>query len=108
MTGALPGSELSPLSATPPCSTEAGGAPLPSVADVVLELLGKIRRAETPVGLRHRLDALEVSPVDLLTVLLAVEARFGVELSDEVLETIQTVGEFVTLVDQAARKAARY
>ena len=101
MTGTLPSLEQPAPQASHADAAAVGDQPLPSVEDVVLDFLSKIRRGQAPVALGHRLDALDVPPVDLLTVLLAVEARFGVELSDEALEEVQTVGEFVTLVRRA-------
>lgn len=68
------------------------------VRDIIIELLGK-DEAEIVPAARFRED-LEADSLDLVELIMAFEEEFGGEISDEQAQTITTVGEAVSYIDE--------
>ena len=68
------------------------------VKGIVVELLGVEDERVVPEA-RFRED-LEADSLDLVELIMAFEEEFGGEITDEDAQTITTVGEAVTYIDQ--------
>ncbi len=68
------------------------------VKGIVIELLGVEGERVVPAA-RFRED-LEADSLDLVELIMAFEEEFGGEITDEDAQTITTVGEAVTYIDQ--------
>lgn len=101
------GSGTSEHAAAGPQFLPAGQSGNPIRAQVYAAMGGLLK-----VTLEHDDQRLEqdlgIAPIDLLSVLLAIETRCGVQLDDGGLESAVTVGDLVALVEAAMdSKAAR-
>ncbi|MFN2127994.1 MAG: acyl carrier protein [Anaerolineales bacterium] len=67
------------------------------VKEIIVDLLGVDESKVTPDA-RFRED-LEADSLDLVELIMAFEDKFGGEISDEDAQTISTVGEAVTYID---------
>ena len=68
------------------------------VQNIVVELLGVDEERVVPEA-RFRED-LEADSLDLVELIMAFEEEFGGEISDEDAQSITTVGEAVTYIQQ--------
>jgi len=68
------------------------------VKKIVVELLG-VDEARVVPDARFRED-LEADSLDLVELIMAFEEEFGGEISDEEAQTITTVGQAVTYIDE--------
>mgnify|MGYP001560923311 CR=1 FL=1 len=68
------------------------------VKKIVVELLG-VDEARVIPEARFRED-LEADSLDLVELIMAFEEEFGGEISDEEAQTITTVGQAVTYIDE--------
>lgn len=73
------------------------------VKGIIVELLGVDEEQIVPEA-RFRED-LEADSLDLVELIMAFEEEFGGEISDEEAQTITTVGEAVTYIDERMRKS---
>jgi acyl carrier protein len=71
---------------------------LERVTDIIVDLLGVEAEKVTPDA-RFRED-LEADSLDLVELIMAFEEEFGGEISDEDAQTITTVGEAVTYIEE--------
>jgi len=74
------------------------------VRGIIVELLGTDEGKITPAA-RFRED-LEADSLDLVELIMAFEEKFGGEISDEDAQTITTVGEAVSYIDDKMRPTA--
>ncbi len=72
------------------------------VRDVIVEVLGVPPEKVTPEA-RFRED-LEADSLDLVELIMALEERFGGEISDEDAQKITTVGEAVAYIEKHMMK----
>ncbi len=64
-------------------------------------LVDKLKVDGTKVQLQSSLyDDLGLDSIDLMTAVMAMEERFGIEISDNELEQVTTVGDAVSLLSQ--------
>jgi acyl carrier protein len=64
-------------------------------------LVDKLKVDGTKVQLQSSLyDDLGLDSIDLMTAVMAMEERFGIEISDNELEQVTTVGDAVNLLGQ--------
>ena len=68
------------------------------IKNIVIELLGVDSGRVVPSA-RFRED-LEADSLDLVELIMAFEEEFGGEITDEDAQTITTVGEAVTYIEQ--------
>jgi acyl carrier protein len=68
------------------------------VKGIIVELLG-VEDARVVPDAKFRED-LEADSLDLVELIMAFEEKFGGEISDEDAQTITTVGEAVSYIDQ--------
>lgn len=68
------------------------------VKEIIVDLLGVEDSKVTPDA-KFRED-LEADSLDLVELIMAFEEKFGGEISDEDAQTITTVGEAVSYIDQ--------
>ena len=71
------------------------------VKGIIVELLGVDDGKVTPEA-KFRED-LEADSLDLVELIMAFEEKFGGEISDEDAQTITTVGEAVSYIDEHLR-----
>ncbi len=71
---------------------------LDRVRDIIVDLLGVDAEKVTPEA-RFRED-LEADSLDLVELIMAFEEEFGGEISDEDAQTITTVGQAVSYVEE--------
>ena len=69
------------------------------VVDIIVDQLGVDPSEVTPEA-RFRED-LEADSLDLVELMMAFEEEFGGEISDEEAQKVTTVGEVVTLIEEA-------
>ncbi|HEY51899.1 MAG TPA: acyl carrier protein [Caldilineae bacterium] len=69
------------------------------VVDIIVDQLGVDPSEVTPEA-RFRED-LEADSLDLVELMMAFEEEFGGEISDEEAQKVTTVGEVVTLLEEA-------
>ena len=74
------------------------------VRGIIVELLGTDEAKITPAA-RFRED-LEADSLDLVELIMAFEEKFGGEISDEDAQTITTVGEAVSYIDDKMKPTA--
>ncbi|MBO9362328.1 MAG: acyl carrier protein [Thermoflexus sp.] len=72
------------------------------VRDVIVEVLG-VPPEKVTLEARFRED-LEADSLDLVELIMALEERFGGEISDEDAQKITTVGEAVTYIEKHMAK----
>ena len=72
------------------------------VRDIIVQLLGVDEEQVVPAA-RFRED-LEADSLDLVELIMAFEEEFEGEISDEEAQTITTVGEAVSYIDEHMRK----
>lgn len=68
------------------------------VKEIIVDLLG-VEGAKVTADAKFRED-LEADSLDLVELIMAFEEKFGGEISDEDAQTITTVGEAVSYIDQ--------
>lgn len=68
------------------------------VKQIIVDLLG-VEEAKVLQEAKFRED-LEADSLDLVELIMAFEEKFGGEISDEDAQTITTVGEAVSYIDQ--------
>ncbi len=68
------------------------------VTRIIVELLGVDASKVTPDA-RFRED-LEADSLDLVELIMAFEEEFGGEISDEEAQSLSTVGDVITYIDQ--------
>lgn len=68
------------------------------VQAIIVDLLG-VDEEKITMDARFRED-LEADSLDLVELIMAFEDKFGGEISDEDAQTITTVGEAVTYIDE--------
>lgn len=68
------------------------------VRNIIVELLGVDAEKVVPEA-KFRED-LEADSLDLVELIMAFEEKFGGEISDEDAQTITSVGEAVTYIDE--------
>ncbi len=68
------------------------------VRNIIVELLGVDAKKVVPEA-KFRED-LEADSLDLVELIMAFEEKFGGEISDEDAQTITSVGEAVTYIDE--------
>lgn len=68
------------------------------VKEIIVDLLG-VEDAKVTADAKFRED-LEADSLDLVELIMAFEEKFGGEISDEDAQTITTVGEAVSYIDQ--------
>ena len=73
------------------------GDTLSDVQDIIVELLGVDSSKVTPDA-RFRED-LEADSLDIVELIMALEDKFGNEISDEDAQNITTVGEAAKYID---------
>jgi len=71
------------------------------VREIIVELLG-VDADQVTTDARFRED-LEADSLDLVELIMAFEEEFAGEISDEEAQTITTVGEAVTYIDEHMR-----
>jgi len=69
-----------------------------AVKEIIVDLLGVDADKVTPDA-RFRED-LEADSLDLVELIMAFEDKFGGEISDEDAQSIATVGDAVTYIDE--------
>jgi acyl carrier protein len=72
------------------------------VVDIIVDQLG-VDASEVTSEARFRED-LEADSLDLVELMMAFEEEFGGEISDEEAQKVTTVGEVVTLLEEAGAK----
>jgi len=72
------------------------------VVDIIVDQLG-VDASEVTSEARFR-EALEADSLDLVELVMAFEEEFGGEISDEEAQKVTTVGEVVTLLEEAGAK----
>ena len=68
------------------------------VKDIIVDLLG-VDEDKVTMDARFRED-LEADSLDLVELIMAFEDKFGGEISDEDAQSITTVGEAVTYIEE--------
>lgn len=69
-----------------------------AIKEIIVDLLGVDEDKVTPEA-RFRED-LEADSLDLVELIMAFEDKFGGEISDEDAQSITTVGDAVTYIDE--------
>ncbi|EMY78147.1 MULTISPECIES: acyl carrier protein [Leptospira] len=68
------------------------------VKSIIVEQLGVDESEVTPEA--HFIDDLGADSLDTVELVMALEEEFGIEISDEDAEKIQTVGDVTKFIDQ--------
>lgn len=71
---------------------------LERISSIVVDLLG-VEEEQVNLSARFRED-LEADSLDLVELIMAFEEEFGGEISDEDAQTITTVGQAVTYIEE--------
>jgi acyl carrier protein len=71
---------------------------LEKVKGIIVEQLGVDESEVTPEA--HFIDDLGADSLDTVELVMALEEEFGVEISDEDAEKIQTVGDVIKYIDE--------
>jgi acyl carrier protein len=75
-----------------------------TIAELVRILVDRILGSDTPILDTTRLrEDLGADSLDIVTLVLQVEADFNLHVSDEELDRLATVGELVALVQEKTR-----
>ena len=64
------------------------------------QLASQLNLEEDAIGADSRFDELGADSVDLVELVMALEARFELQLEDEQLERVQTVGDLIALIEE--------
>ncbi|EPG76286.1 acyl carrier protein [Leptospira fluminis] len=67
------------------------------IKSIIVEQLGVDESEVTPEA--HFIDDLGADSLDTVELVMALEEEFGVEISDEDAEKIQTVGDVIKFID---------
>lgn len=81
----------------PKCGTEETMADFEKVKSIIVEQLGVDESEVTPEA--HFIDDLGADSLDTVELVMALEEEFGIEISDEDAEKIQTVGDVTKFID---------
>lgn len=73
-------------------------ADLEKIKAIIVEQLGVDESEVTPEA--HFIDDLGADSLDTVELVMALEEEFGVEISDEDAEKIQTVGDVAKYIDK--------
>ncbi len=68
------------------------------VIEIIVEQLGVSEEEVTPEA--HFIDDLGADSLDLVELIMAMEEAFGMEISDEKAEKIQTVQDAITYITE--------
>ena len=74
-------------------------ADLGKIKEIIVEQLGVDESEVTPEA--HFIDDLGADSLDTVELVMALEEEFGIEISDEDAEKIQTVGDVAKYIDKA-------
>jgi acyl carrier protein len=74
-------------------------ADLEKIKAIIVEQLGVDESEVTPEA--HFIDDLGADSLDTVELVMALEEEFGIEISDEDAEKIQTVGDVAKYIDKA-------
>ncbi|MEM7182709.1 MAG: acyl carrier protein [Spirochaetota bacterium] len=74
-------------------------ADLEKIKAIIVEQLGVDENEVTPEA--HFIDDLGADSLDTVELVMALEEEFGVEISDDEAEKIQTVGDVAKFIDKA-------
>ena len=74
-------------------------ADLGKIKAIIVEQLGVDETEVTPEA--HFIDDLGADSLDTVELVMALEEEFGIEISDEDAEKIQTVGDVAKYIDKA-------
>ncbi len=73
-------------------------ADLEKIKAIIVEQLGVDETEVTPEA--HFIDDLGADSLDTVELVMALEEEFGIEISDEDAEKIQTVGDVAKFIDK--------
>jgi acyl carrier protein len=73
-------------------------AELEKIKAIIVEQLGVDESEVTPEA--HFIDDLGADSLDTVELVMALEEEFGIEISDEDAEKIQTVGDVAKFIDK--------
>ncbi len=73
-------------------------ADLEKIKAIIVEQLGVDENEVTPEA--HFIDDLGADSLDTVELVMALEEEFGIEISDEDAEKIQTVGDVAKFIDK--------
>ncbi|HMV77918.1 MAG TPA: acyl carrier protein [Leptospiraceae bacterium] len=73
-------------------------ADLGKIKEIIVEQLGVDESEVTPEA--HFIDDLGADSLDTVELVMALEEEFGIEISDEDAEKIQTVGDVAKFIDK--------
>lgn len=73
-------------------------ADLEKIKAIIVEQLGVDESEVTPEA--HFIDDLGADSLDTVELVMALEEEFGIEISDEDAEKIQTVGDVAKFIDK--------
>jgi acyl carrier protein len=76
-------------------------ADLEKIKAIIVEQLGVDESEVTPEA--HFIDDLGADSLDTVELVMALEEEFGIEISDEDAEKIQTVGDVAKYIDGKAK-----
>lgn len=76
-------------------------ADLEKIKAIIVEQLGVDESEVTQEA--HFIDDLGADSLDTVELVMALEEEFGIEISDEDAEKIQTVGDVVKFIDKAGK-----
>ena len=69
--------------------------------DVVFEVIAREQGcAQESIALESRLDELGIDSLRAITILYELEERFNIEIPNELIESLQTVGDIVSNIKQ--------
>lgn len=68
------------------------------IKSIIVEQLGVDESEVTPEA--HFIDDLGADSLDTVELVMALEEEFGIEISDEDAEKIQTVGDVIKFIDK--------
>ncbi|HMU83428.1 MAG TPA: acyl carrier protein [Leptospiraceae bacterium] len=77
-------------------------ADMEKIKAIIVEQLGVDESEVTPEA--HFIDDLGADSLDTVELVMALEEEFGIEISDEDAEKIQTVGDVSRYIDEHASK----
>jgi len=75
-------------------------ADMEKIKAIIVEQLGVDESEVTPEA--HFIDDLGADSLDTVELVMALEEEFGIEISDEDAEKIQTVGDVAKYIDEHA------
>lgn len=73
-------------------------ADMEKIKSIIVEQLGVDESEVTPEA--HFIDDLGADSLDTVELVMALEEEFGIEISDEDAEKIQTVGDVAKFIDK--------